>query len=103
MDEKAQDASYQLIRFVLTHLATAGTLDATLAVRFGRWFRFDPFTYVIAHRIYSDPKFLEPTMMRRVDRWAYIDGSDRQSKAHDRRRLKAPPQRTTSESVCVVL
>lgn len=98
MDEEVQDSCYQFINYVLSHLVAAGTLDSILALNFDKWSCSDASMDAIAHRIASISSFLEPIMMRELDRASKKVGSERPSNSYDHRSVTLLPMRTTSDS-----
>lgn len=61
-----QDLSYQFIEHALTQFVAAGTQDAILKFNFDLWSRSKAFMDAIAHRMASNPKFLEPALIREL-------------------------------------
>lgn len=93
-----KDSSYHVIKYVLTHLVAARTIDSILELNFHKRSRMDAFMDAIAYRIASSPKFLELIMTKELDGAANVAGSKRPFNTHDRHRSMSPPQRTTSDS-----
>lgn len=79
---------------MLTHLVTASTLDSTLPINFNKWSRSDLSMNEKAHGIDGNPKLVEPTMMRGLDRAVEVARGDRLPNPHNCRRTMSSTQRT---------
>lgn len=95
---KVQDLFCRFIAFVLTPPVAAGMLDMIPEIHFDKKSQSDVSINAIAYRIAGSAKFLEPIVMRELDRAAYVAKIGKPSNPHACRRSMAQPKITISDS-----
>lgn len=97
-EERSQNSSYQLTKYVLTHLVAVGMLVSVPAINVDKWCCSDTFMDATTHRIACCRKFLEPIKMWEWHRAAERAGGDSPSNPHDRGSSTFLQERTTLDS-----